>query len=119
MANNGRSSYEHYREAVYARLSVYTLALDNPDDRAVAIITRAELPRDVRYWVALLTKHEATASGKCPTCSRWWRTVSVPCGTWKWAHAFLTIAPARATVPSNWIDEGAPTGANQARSIDT
>ena len=119
MANNGRSSYEHYREAVHARLSVYTLALNDPDDRVVAIIARAELPRYVRYWVALLTKHEATASGKCPTCSRWWRTVSAPCGTWKWAHAFLTIAPARATVPSNWIDEGAPSGANQARSVAT
>jgi hypothetical protein len=55
MANNGRSSYEHYREAVHARLSVYTLALDNPDDRVVAIIARAELPRYVRYWVDLLT----------------------------------------------------------------
>ncbi|HEV7452956.1 MAG TPA: hypothetical protein VGO16_16550 [Pseudonocardiaceae bacterium] len=54
MANNSRSSYEHYREAVYARLSVYTLALDNPDDRGVAIIARTELPRYVRYWVDLL-----------------------------------------------------------------
>jgi hypothetical protein len=108
MANKDRSSYEHYREAVFARLNRYTFALDSPDDRMVAIIARAELPRYVRYWVTLLAKHEAAASGKCPTCSRWWRTVSAPCGTWKWAHAFLTIAPARTTVPSSQTSKGAP-----------
>jgi hypothetical protein len=117
MANNGRSSFEHYRDAIHVRLNRYTFALDNPDDRVVAIIARAELPRYVRYWVVLLAKHEATASGKCPTCSRWWHTVSAPCGTLKWAHAFLTITPARATVPSNRVDEGALSGANQARSV--
>jgi hypothetical protein len=117
MDNNGRSSFEHYRDAVYVRLSRYTFALDNPDDRVVAIIARAELARYVRYWVALLAKHESTASGKCPTCSRWWYAVSAPCDTLKWAHAFLTVAPARATVPSNRIDEGAPIGTNQARSV--
>lgn len=104
MANNARGNFEHYREAVYARLDRYTFALDNPDDRVVAIIARAELPRYVRYWVALLTKHEATASGKCPTCSRWWHAVSAPCSTWKWVHAFLTITPASATVPPSRID---------------
>jgi hypothetical protein len=108
MANNDCSSYGHYREAVYARLNRYTFALDSPDDRMVAIIARTELPRYVRYWVTLLAKHEATTSGKCPTCSRWWRAVFAPCSTWKWAHAFLTIAPARTTVPSNRIDDGVP-----------
>lgn len=108
MASNDRSKYEHYREAVYVRLNRYTLALDSPDDRMIAIIARAELPRYVRYWVTLLTKHEATVSGKCPTCSRWWRKVSAPCGTWKWAHAFLTVEPARTTVPSSQIDKQVP-----------
>ena len=63
MADGARSSYEHYRDAVYARLGRYTFALDNPDDRVVAIVARAELPRYVRYWIALLAEHEATASG--------------------------------------------------------
>jgi hypothetical protein len=106
MADNNHSSYDHYREAVYALLNRYAFALESPDDRIVAIIARAELPRYVRYWVTLLSKHEATASGKCPTCSRWWRAVSAPCGTWKWAHAFLAIAPARTTVPSSRFDKG-------------
>jgi hypothetical protein len=77
MADNNRGSFEHYQEAVYTRLRRYTFALDNQDDRVIAILARAELPRYVRYWVALLAKHEPTASGKCPTCSRWWRTVPV------------------------------------------
>ncbi len=115
MANHGRSSYKQYRDAVYARLRQYTFALDSPDDRVVAIIARAELPRYVRYWVALLAKHEPTARGKCPTCSRWWHPVSAPCDTWKWAHAFLTITPARATVPSNQTDPGSPSGAHRTR----
>jgi hypothetical protein len=63
MTKNDHSNYENYREAVYAQLNQYTFALDSPDDRIVAIIARAELPRYVRYWVTLLTKHEATASG--------------------------------------------------------
>jgi hypothetical protein len=119
MINDDRSSYRHYREAVYARLNRYTVALDSSDDRMVAIIARAELPRYVRYWVALLAKHEATTSGKCPTCSRWWRAVSAPCGTWKWAHAFLTIAPARTTVPSRRIDDGVPAARHPTRSVAT
>jgi hypothetical protein len=49
MTNDNRSSYRHYREAVYVRLNQYTFALDNPDDRMVAIIARAELPRYLRY----------------------------------------------------------------------
>jgi hypothetical protein len=106
MTKNNYSSYKHYREAVYTRLNRYAFALDSPDDRMVAIIARAELPRYVRYWVTLLVKHEATAGGKCPTCSRWWRAVSAPCDTWKWAHAFLTIPPLRTTVPSSQIDKG-------------
>lgn len=119
MANSGRSSYEHYREAVYLRLRRYTLALDNPDDRIIAILARAELPRYVRYWVALLTKHEAAASGKCPACSRWWYPVSAPCGTWTWAHGFLTVAPAQVTVPPSRIDQSAPHIATQARPAAT
>ena len=51
------------------------------------------------YWVALLAKHESTNGGRCPTCSRWWRPVSVPCDTWKWARGFLTVTPTRTTVP--------------------
>ncbi len=115
MAHDGRSSYEHYRDAVAARLSRYTFAIDSPDDRVVAVIARAELPRYVRYWVALLAEHEPTASGKCPTCSRWWHPVCAPCGIWKWAHAFLTITPARATVPSTWTNQESPSGTNQTR----
>lgn len=113
MSGNGRSSYDHYREAVYFRLRRYTLALDSSDDRVIAVIARAELPRYVRYWVALLAEHEATATGRCPACSRWWRPVSEPCGTWKWAHAFLTIAPARVTVPLSLIDELVPRAAGR------
>jgi len=119
MTNNDRSGFEYYRESVYARLRKYTYALDDPDDRVIAIIARVELPRYVRYWVALLAEHEATASGKCPTCSRWWRTVSAPCDMWKWAHGFLTVTPARATVPPNRTDHRAPGGANQARTAAT
>ncbi len=115
MAHHGRSSYEQYRDAVSARRSRYTFAIENPVDRVVALLARAELPRYVRYWVALLTEHEPTARGKCPTCSRWWRPVSAPCGTWKWAHAFLTLTPARAPVPSNWTDHGAPSSTDQTR----
>jgi hypothetical protein len=81
----------------------------------VALIARAELPRYVRYWVALLAHHEPTASGKCPTCSRWWHPVPAPCETWKWAHAFLTIAPACVTVPSNRTDQETPNSATQTR----
>ena len=106
MTRSNHSSYEHYREAVHARLNRYIYALDSPDDRMVAIVARTELPRYVRYWVTLLAKHEPTTSGKCPTCSRWWRAVSAPCGTWKWAHAFLTISPAPTTVPPSQIDKG-------------
>jgi hypothetical protein len=116
MADNNRGSFEHYQEAVYTRLRRYTFALDNQDDRVIAILARAELPRYVRYWVALLAKHEPTAIGKCPTCSRWWRTVPVPCDTWKWALGFLTVTPARATVPSSRTDDR---GANHARSVAT
>jgi hypothetical protein len=119
MASNGRSSFEQYREAVYARLQRYTFALDNPDDRVVAIIARAELPRYVRYWMALLEKHQPTTSGKCPTCSRWWHRVSAPCSMWKWAYAFLTITSARATVPPSRIDGLAPDRATQTRSAAT
>lgn len=119
MPNNDRSSYEHYREDVYARLRRYTFALENPDDRVVATIARAELPRYVRYWVALLAEHEATASGKCPTCSRWWRTVSAPCDMWKWAHGFLTVAPARAVVPPSRTDDGRLPAQDQTRSVAT
>jgi hypothetical protein len=70
MTDNNRGSFEHHREAVYARLRRYTFALNNQDDRVIAILARAELPRYVRYWVALLAKHEPTASGKCPTRAR-------------------------------------------------
>lgn len=105
MASDGRSSFDHYQEAVYMRLRRYTVAIDSPDDRAVAILARAELPRYVRYWMAVLTQHEPMANGKCPACSRWWRAVSAPCSTWKWVHAFLTVAPARATAPPSRIDE--------------
>ncbi len=66
MINDDRSSYRHYREAVYARLNRYTVALDSSDDRMVAIIARAELPRYVRYWVTLLAKHEATSQREVP-----------------------------------------------------
>jgi hypothetical protein len=104
MTNNDHSSYVHYRDAVCAQLNRYLFALDSPDDRIIATIARVELSRYVRYWVNLLAKHEATASGKCPTCSRWWRTVSAPCSTWKWVHAFLAIAPTRTTVPPSQID---------------
>ncbi|MGH3815004.1 MAG: hypothetical protein ACRDUV_21595, partial [Pseudonocardiaceae bacterium] len=83
----------------------------------VAIIARAELPRYVRYWMALLDKHEPTASGKCPTCSRWWQSVSAPCGTWKWAHGFLTVMPARATVPPTRIGHQVPDSADQTRPV--
>lgn len=119
MADNDCGSFEYCREAVYARLRRYISALDNPDDRVIAILARTELPRYVRYWVALLAKHEPTASGKCPTCSRWWHAVSTPCDTWKWARGFLTVTPARAAVPPNRIDQGAPDGANQARTAAT
>jgi hypothetical protein len=112
-----RGSFEYFREAVYARLRRYASALDNPDDRVIAILARAELPRYVRYWVALLAEHEPTASGKCPTCSHWWHTVSAPCDTWKWARGFLTVTPARVTVPLSRTAEGAPGGANQARTV--
>lgn len=111
--------FKYFREAVYARLRRYTSALDNPDDRVIAILARAELPRYVRYWVALLAEHEPTASGKCPTCSRWWRTVSAPCDMWKWANGFLTVTPARAIVPPKRTDHSAPGGANQARPAAT
>ncbi|MGH3777941.1 MAG: NUDIX hydrolase [Pseudonocardiaceae bacterium] len=47
------------------------------------------------------------------------REVEEETGWWKWAHAFLTIAPARTTAPSNRIDERAPNGANQARPVAT
>lgn len=117
MTNNDRRSFEHCREAVYARLRRCADALNNPDDQVVATIARAELPRYVRYWVGLLAKHEPTPSGKCPACSRWWRTVSAPCNTWKWVHGFLTVAPARVTVPSSRINDGKPGGAHQARSV--
>jgi hypothetical protein len=119
MADYDRRNFEYYREAVYARLRRCTSALENPDDRGIAVIARAELPRYVRYWVGLLAEHEPTPSGKCPACSRWWHTVSAPCDTWKWAHGFLTITPARATVPPSRIDKGAPSGGNQARSVAT
>lgn len=112
-----RTSFEHYREAVYARLRRYAFASDNPDDRVVAAIARTELPRYVRYWVVLLAQHEPTDSGKCPTCSRWWHKVSAPCGTWKWAHAFLTIAPARVAVPSHSSDEVSDGGTAPTRSV--
>jgi hypothetical protein len=116
MANNDRRSFEYCREAVYARLRRYTAALDDPDDRVIAAIARTELPRYVRYWVALLAKHEPMASGRCPTCSRWWRPVSVPCDTWKWARGFLTVTPARTTVPPSRIHDGNPDGTHHARS---
>lgn len=117
MTDKGRSGFEHYREAVYARLRRYTAAVDNPDDRVTAIIARAELPRYVRYWMALLAKHEPTARGTCPTCSRWWHRVSAPCGTWKWAHGFLTVMPARAAVPPSRIDHQVHDSADQTRPI--
>jgi hypothetical protein len=65
MTNNNRGNFEYCREDVYARLRRYTAALDNPDDRVIAILARAELPRYVRYWVGLLAEHEPTASGTC------------------------------------------------------
>jgi hypothetical protein len=104
MVSNDQNSFEHYQEAVYALLRRYTFATDSSDDHAVAVFTRAELPRYVRYWMALLTEHEPTADGKCPACSRWWRAVSAPCSTWKWVHAFLTVTPARAIIPQSRID---------------
>ncbi|MGH3831479.1 MAG: hypothetical protein ACRDRS_13715 [Pseudonocardiaceae bacterium] len=105
MADNDRRRFEFYREAVYARLRRYTFALENPDDRVIAVLARTELPRYVRYWVGLLAEHEPTPSGKCPTCSRWWHAVPAPCATWKWADGFLTVTPARATVPPSRIDK--------------
>ena len=70
MADHDRRRFEFYREAVYARLRRYTSVLENPDDRVIAVLARTELPRYVRYWVALLAEREPTLSGKCPTCSR-------------------------------------------------
>ncbi len=70
MASSGRSSFEHYREIVYALLRRYTDALDDPDDRAIATLARAELPRYVQYWTALLAEHEPKTSERCPGCSR-------------------------------------------------
>ena len=119
MGNNGRSSFEHYREIVYALLRQYTDALDDPDDRAVATLARTELPRYVRYWTALLAEHEPKAGEKCPSCSRWWRKVSVPCATWKWAHAFLTLRPARARVPSSRLDKPSQAHTRQPRTVAT
>jgi len=107
MGKDHPAVFECYREAVYARLRPYTAVVDDPDDHAVAMLARAELPRYVRYWMSLLTEHEPTADLRCPRCSRWWRAVSAPCGTWKWAHAVLTITPARTTVPPSRIHERA------------
>jgi hypothetical protein len=103
--------------ALILGLRRYTAALDDPDDRMIAAIARTELPRYVRYWVALLARHEPTASGKCPTCSRWWRPVSVPCDTWKWARGFLTVTPARTTVPPSHIHDRNPADTHHARSV--
>lgn len=108
MADNDRRSFEYCREAVYARLRRYTAALDDPDDQIIATIARTELPRYVQYWMELLAQHKPTASGKCPTCSRWWCPVPVPCDTWKWVRGFLTVTPARATVPPSRIPDGNP-----------
>ncbi|MGH3719173.1 MAG: hypothetical protein ACRDRI_10115 [Pseudonocardiaceae bacterium] len=119
MADNDRNRFEYYRETVYARLRRYTSALENPDDRVIAVVARTELLRYVRYWVALLAEHEPTPSGKCPTCSRWWHTVPAPCATWKWADGFLTVTPARATVPPSRIRKTATSGDDQTRSAAT
>ncbi len=118
MGRDHEALFECYREAVYSRLRRYNTALDEPDDRAVALLARTELPRYVRYWVTLLTEHEPTARGKCPSCSRWWRAITAPCVTWKWAHAVLTITPARTTVPSSRTDERRPhLGTDQTRAV--
>jgi len=117
MGNRRSPAFERYREAVYARLRRYTWALDQPDDRLLAALAREELPRYVRYWVALLAEHEPTASGQCRACSRWWRAVSAPCATWKWAHAFLTVTPARTEVPPNRTDERAHDSAHTTRPV--
>lgn len=60
-----RPAVERYRKAVYARLRRYTWALDQTDDRLVTAVAREELPRYVRYWMALLAEHEPSASGHC------------------------------------------------------
>jgi len=119
MTNSNDSSYIHYRDAVCAQLNRYLFALNSPDDRIIATIARAELPRYVQYWVTLLAKHEATATGKCPACSRWWRTVSAPCSTWKWVHAFLAIAPARTTAPTDPINKRLMATRHQTRPVVT
>lgn len=117
MGNHDHSSFEHYREIVYELLRRYTDALDDPDDRVIATLARAELPRYVRYWTGLLAEHEPNAGGRCPSCSRWWRKVSAPCNTWKWAHAFLTLKPARATVPSSRLHGPSQAHARQTRTV--
>lgn len=109
--------FECYREAVYARLRRYTAALDDADDRAVGVLARVELPRYLRYWMTLLAEHEPEASGNCPSCSRWWNRVPVPCATWKWAHAVLTLPPGRTTVPPSQTDERAHHSADQTRTV--
>lgn len=119
MGNRRGHGFERYREAVYARLRRYTWALDQADDRLVAALAREELPRYVRYWMTLLAEHEPSASGHCRACSRWWHAVSVPCATWKWAHAFLTVTPARAAVPPSGTDEWARRSADKTRTVAT
>jgi hypothetical protein len=97
------------------RLRRYTAALDDPDDQVIAALARTELPRSLRYWMGLLAEHEPTASGRCPSCSRWWCPVSVPCDTWKWARGFLTVTPARVTVPPSRLQDAIPDGAHHTR----
>lgn len=117
VGNRHGPAFERYREAVYARLRRYTWTLDHSDDRLVAALAREELPRYVRYWTALLAEHEPSASGRCRACSRWWRAVAAPCATWKWAHAFLTVAPARSAVPPSRADEWAHRCADKNRAV--
>jgi hypothetical protein len=53
MTNDNRSSYRHYREAVYARLNQYIFALDNPDEalRCFQWVTQREVMYAGSGWV--------------------------------------------------------------------
>lgn len=77
------------RGAVWERIDLLNDLADTADGQALATATHGELPRLIGFWRDLLAEHEPDARGTCPRCSTPWRSVDVPCDTWRLAHEHL------------------------------
>jgi len=86
--------FGHLRKSLHDHLCDVTNLASTVDDRTVARLARAELPRLVTALRALLEEHKPDQSGRCPTCRSgpFSRRLPAPCRAYLAAHLSLAVA---------------------------